>query len=546
MEQRIAELDNVYFERIVRVFRYAGLVIPIVIVIIGGLVRAGFLDKQFYSSDIVYFGLSSLFILIGVLQWRNQDNDIKKQATLTALFHALGLAYLIFVTGYSAPFLICYAILYVSTDIYFGTRASYISLSSFLLGLLIFFWLHPHLSVQSLTASLVGAVFICALGYITTRIRVFNEQERRSYNRVRRQESLQAERLTTLINAMGDAVINTDDRGIIRVYNAATLDLLDTNATLSGKRIDNVLKLVDSNNHEFDIFAYTKATDHVFSRRDLRHQYSDGEKINLYINVSPIRPGYRQSSVQNGYIFIMRDITKEKSLEEERDEFISVISHELRTPIAIVEGNLSNVKFILDQKTEVNPTALQAAVVASHEQAVYLANMINDLSTLSRAERGIASDLEELRIADMLQNIYNEYRPQAEAKHLQLNLDTDPGLGSIVTSRLYLEEILQNLITNAIKYTPKGNVTIHAHKEAEGIRFAISDTGIGISKTDQKHLFEKFYRSEDYRTRETTGTGLGLYVTQKLAAKLGITIELKSRLNHGSTFSFLLKAIAKG
>ena len=83
-------------------------------------------------------------------------------------------------------------------------------------------------------------------------------------------------------------------------------------------------------------------------------------------------------------------------------------------------------------------------------------------------------------------------------------------------------------------------MTLHIRKTDKGILFAVKDTGIGISKTDQKRIFEKFYRSEDYRTRETSGTGLGLYVVQKLAHKLGVTVEVKSRLNHGSTFSFVL------
>jgi len=109
-------------------------------------------------------------------------------------------------------------------------------------------------------------------------------------------------------------------------------------------------------------------------------------------------------------------------------------------------------------------------------------------------------------------------------------------------SRLYLHELLQNFITNAIKYTRDGSVTLKIHKSRDEVRFEVSDTGIGISKSDQAKVFDKFYRSEDYRTRETNGTGLGLYVTRKLAKKMGTQIELKSRLNHGSSFSFTLPA----
>ena len=108
---------------------------------------------------------------------------------------------------------------------------------------------------------------------------------------------------------------------------------------------------------------------------------------------------------------------------------------------------------------------------------------------------------------------------------------------TVYLSKLYLKEILQNLVTNAIKYTHHGSITLIGHRQRGQVYVAVKDTGIGIGKSDQKHIFEKFYRSEDYRTRESNGTGLGLYISQKLAVKLGLTLGFESRLNHGSTFS---------
>lgn len=99
---------------------------------------------------------------------------------------------------------------------------------------------------------------------------------------------------------------------------------------------------------------------------------------------------------------------------------------------------------------------------------------------------------------------------------------------------------MQNLITNAIKYTQKGSITISILKKGDGIEFSVADTGIGISKSEHKKIFEKFYRSEDYRTRETKGTGLGLYIVKKLAEKLSTYIKLTSKLDQGSSFSFTL------
>jgi len=237
---------------------------------------------------------------------------------------------------------------------------------------------------------------------------------------------------------------------------------------------------------------------------------------------------------------IIRDVTKQKSLEEERDEFISVVSHELRTPITIVEGTLSNVQVMVDRPEVPDQKALSGVLKTAHDQVLYLAKMVNDLSTLSRAERGVADEGEDIDVSELVHKLHDQYEKEAKARKLQLDLDLGPKLGSIHVSRLYVEELLQNFITNAIKYTKEGSIMVVV-KQAKGeVTFAVKDTGIGISRGDQNKIFNKFYRSEDYRIRETSGTGLGLYVSAKLAHKLGTKINLSSRLNHGSTFSFSL------
>ena len=234
---------------------------------------------------------------------------------------------------------------------------------------------------------------------------------------------------------------------------------------------------------------------------------------------------------------ILRDVTKIKSLEEERDEFISVVSHELRTPVAIAEGALDNARLLAEKGYT---QKVHEALVAAHDQVMFLAKMINDLGTLSRAERGAADETETINLMELASTLHSEFAPRAAEKGLRFDLDVSAQIGVIKVSRLYLTELLQNFIINAIKYTPHGGVTLRMHRRNGVVQFAVIDTGIGIGKTDQKKIFQRFYRAEDYRTRETSGTGLGLYVAGKLAHKLGCTISVKSRLNHGSTFSFEL------
>ncbi len=357
----------------------------------------------------------------------------------------------------------------------------------------------------------------------------------------KQQAIIQHDRIMTLINNLADAVISTDAEGYITAHNAAALNLLDTNANLDDQMIDAVLKLHDTSRQPQSMLSYLKLSTNVTVRDDLFVLASD-EPVRIEATYSPIRSTYSTARDQTlpGYIIILRDITSAKSLEEERDEFISVVSHELRTPLTIAEGTLSNLQLMM-KRTDIPEHRLHEAADLAYDQVVFLARMVNDLSTLSRAERGIADKPEEIDIDELIHGLYTEYVGEAEEKGLRLDLHLPGRIGNVLASRLYLKELLQNFITNAIKYTKKGSVTITISKSREGfITMAVKDTGIGISKADQKRIFDKFFRAEDYRTRETSGTGLGLYVAVKLARKLGTDIQLQSRLNHGSTFSIVL------
>ena len=350
--------------------------------------------------------------------------------------------------------------------------------------------------------------------------------------------ALEHERLTSLIGSMADGVIALDDQVKVVMYNGAALNILDLNGSIKGRSLRRVLQPYDKNGQHVNIDAMVRDTVIPTSSRDLVLHYGDGSQANLYLSIAPVRLGYGATG-DRGYVLLLRDITREKSLEEERDEFISVVSHELRTPIAITEGNVSNAQFIAEQTGDIKQ--IKAALQAAHEQVLFLASLVNDLSTLSRAERGkLTVEIEPINAHQLATDLAESYRAEAGAKGLKLLTDLNPHLETLHSSKLYVREILQNFVTNAIKYTEKGSVTIGARRHQKGILFTIRDSGIGISKSDQEKIFDKFFRSEDYRTRATNGTGLGLYVTNKLARLLHADISVTSELNHGSTFSIFI------
>ncbi len=351
-------------------------------------------------------------------------------------------------------------------------------------------------------------------------------------------QQLERERLTSLINSMADAVVAVDKKARVRLYNGAALNIFNANMIPEDTALGDIFQPIDKNNQPFDVEAFVETCTSPQTNRDLRLKYSDGSIINLYVSIAPVRLGYGDLG-ETGYVLLLRDITREKSLEEERDEFISVVSHELRTPITIAEGNLGNAEFIAEKSGDM--ATIKQALKEAHKQVLFLADMINDLSTLSRADRGkLQVEVEAINVHDLATELADDYASQAKAKGLEFKLELDPRLELLYSSKLYVQEILQNFITNAIKYTAKGSVTLKAVMDPQGARFAVQDTGIGISKGDRERVYDKFFRSEDFRTRQANGTGLGLYVTLKLARLIHAEMSLESELNQGSTFTIFV------
>ena len=343
-------------------------------------------------------------------------------------------------------------------------------------------------------------------------------------------------RLLSLINGLTDGFLAVTNEGKIELSNGVALDILDTNE-LYGKSIAKAMPIMGSAGEYHDLLELAQSSKPNLVSRDYRLRYKDGSIINLYINVSEVKTAFGDSSKQS-YVVLFRDITLEKKAEQERDEFISVASHELRNPVAIAEGGISNA-IMLAERAE-TPGNLLQVLRSSHEQIVFLSNLINDLAMISRADRAkLAESAEDFSVTEVVKSLQTDYAPRAQKKGLDLKIEVD-GEIKILGSRLYTTEILQNLLTNAIKYTEKGNVTISASGNKLGVEMSVSDSGIGIDEAEQRKLFTKFFRSQDTRVRKISGTGLGFYVSAKLAKLMGGSIDLSSELNKGSVFSLRL------
>lgn len=527
-------------QRTAQIIHFAGFIIPIILVFYGLLLEFGISHNYRAINGWLLIMIAPGWIGLGLYQMIVVSRSRKESAVRLIAYHMFTIAYVLFVSGFSMPFICTWAVLFLASYEYFAHDGLRLSIAALFVTTASDTILNLG-DEQYIIANSLAFIATLIVGIIAVAVSQVQQVDRAELTQARVDGLLQRDRVLTLMNNLADAVLSTDAKGVIQVYNAASLNLFDTNAELAGIPIDSVVRMNDRDNKPFRLAHSLSQAKSVVNRDDLTATIS-GETIHLSVIYAPIRgaDSAADHDSADGYIIILRDITKQKSLEEERDEFISVVSHELRTPISIAEGTLSNVQLMMSRADIPKSTQVQNIDVA-HEQVVFLARMVNDLSTLSRAERGVADTPEQIDVSELIHELYNEYAPQAEAKGLHFNLDLEPSLGSVVASRLYLKELLQNFVTNAIKYTKEGEIIVSAKKQQDTLRFLVKDSGIGISKSDQKRIFEKFFRSEDYRTRETGGTGLGLYVAMKLSKKLGTNIEMSSRLNHGSTFGFALK-----
>jgi signal transduction histidine kinase len=536
------------FERIINKINILyGLQLPVGSMTLLAILLWIFRPSFFQTGSLpIYATMISIITVVSVIHSVNAHKLTKRQlGIIYACYHGALIVFTVFVAPFLTPFEFLWIALAIGVDLIFGKRAMYTTYVVYALVLVAtFFRTHQIFTFELIVQALgqyLGVVFISLQ---VSRYRSVSDEERSVLDTTFKTSSFERQRLLSLINNMGEAVVATDQKGTILLYNAAVLNLLDTNQTLEEKSLDSLLNLKNAKNKSIKLTDLLKNNPVGITSTDYKHKFGPDDFINLYINVSAGKLGFREE-LDSGYIVIMRDITKEKSLEEERDEFISVVSHELRTPVAIAEGNISNALFMNahTKSTKMTKESLDQA----HEQVIFLANMINDLATLSRAERAdVAMEISTIQPDELLHAIGLDYEASAEAKKLTLTVSSAKEVKPIATSELYLREILQNFITNAIKYTKQGSVVIHvrSNKSGEAV-FSVADTGIGLSKADQKRVFDKFFRSEDFRTRESSGTGLGLYVTSKLAHRIKATISIESVLNKGTTFTITVPTLEK-
>lgn len=357
-----------------------------------------------------------------------------------------------------------------------------------------------------------------------------------------------------VVNSIADGVIAIDQHGSIRLINPAAQALLGWHGNdAMNLHYELVLKLTDDREQALTAgnnpIEQVRVTKQPIVNNTLTLITSAERKLLVSMVVSPILG--KQNEVQ-AVIVVLRDITNEKAQERAQAEFVSTASHEMRTPVAAIEGYLG---LALNTTTATVDERARGYLLKAQDSVQHLGRLFQDLLSVSRADDNRLQQHPQVTdIVGFARDITDSLMQKARDKGLELEFvpdgnasDANRKLAPIFygnVDRDHLREVLANLIENAIKYTPSGHVRVDVLADDRQIKVSVADSGIGIPAEDVPHLFQKFYRVDNSATREIGGTGLGLYLCRRLIESMGGKIWLESEFGHGSVFNIAFQRLS--
>lgn len=367
--------------------------------------------------------------------------------------------------------------------------------------------------------------------------------------------SLRDEKLKSeiILGAIDDGVMLLDDNGVIQHFNQGA-------SVITGWKIDeakalnwnSVIRLVDDKGQPVE--EQSNPLKRIYDEAKTIHDnkaniMSKSDKIlAISLTISPLLDENKRVS---GAVVIMRDVSQERKEEAQRAEFISTASHEMRTPVAAIEGYLA---LALNDKVSTIDNRARDYLEKAHASTQHLGKLFQDLLTSAKAEDGrLTNHPSVVEIGSFLEQLANDLRFAADKKGMSVEfqvganqtIDASKGAESAkVIKPLYytfadpdrMREVITNLFDNAVKYSEQGKITIGLTGNDQVVQFFVRDTGHGIPPEDIPHLFQKFYRVDNSATRTIGGTGLGLFISRKIVELYGGRIWVESQVEKGSTF----------
>ena len=296
------------------------------------------------------------------------------------------------------------------------------------------------------------------------------------------------------------------------------------------KLYGNTIKLNRSIKDFIFDFKIINALDHLSTERQIVEIEKEKEFYNCYV-----------AKVDYGVTLLFVNVTEQHNSMKMRQEFFSNVSHELKTPITSIRGYSE----LLEAGVINDEGAKKKALDKIHDEVDNMSNLINDILMISRLEnKDIDVIKHPVHLMPLVDEIVDTMQVEIDKRHLTVTKNVEDI--TYISNHQHMYQLLSNLITNAIKYNVEnGSITIEAHQSETNIIIVVSDTGRGISKIDQGRVFERFFRCDQGRDKETGGTGLGLAIVKHIVQYYHGNIHLSSKLNEGTTFKIVLPMVDK-
>jgi two-component system sensor histidine kinase VicK len=342
------------------------------------------------------------------------------------------------------------------------------------------------------------------------------------------------DKLASILSNMSDGVIATDNEGRVIVINQRAKQMLQLEEQAEGKKLAKILgisqeialprKLGETNTNVIEI------------------SFPSGEDLTVRVTFTPI---HRREEGITGTIVVLQDVTEQEQLEQARREFVANVSHELRTPLTTIKSYLE----ALEDGAMEEPELAQRFVGVTRNETERMIRLVTDLLHLSRLDSKEAMLAKEwTSVSDMLEEVADRFAFQLLQRNTEITIVVEQGMPKILMDRDKIDQVLDNLVSNAIKYTgDEGRIELGAKQNDQNeLEIFVKDNGIGIPQKDLSRIFERFYRVDKARSRNMGGTGLGLSIAQEIIRAHGGDILLESEYNLGTRVTFTIPYLKEG
>jgi PAS domain S-box-containing protein len=358
-----------------------------------------------------------------------------------------------------------------------------------------------------------------------------------------------------IIDGIEDGVVLFDSQQIIQLINPGAAAICGWGAEdATGIDMESVIQLVNDKGEPITYadnpFRQIFQAGQSLRGKDMFLKTRDKKQVPISLNVSPLLDSNKMVTAA---VAVFNDVSQERAEEQQRGDFISTASHEMRTPVAAIEGYLA---LSLNDKVATVDNRARVYLEKAYRSTQHLGKLFQDLLTSARAEDGrLTSHPTVVELGDFVEKLTGDLRLVAEQKGLFVEFitsnnsthtlsHTGKSSGERVIKPLFysyidpdrIREVITNLFDNAVKYTPKGKISLGLTGDDQVVQCYVRDTGVGIPADDVPHLFQKFYRVDNSATRTIGGTGLGLFICRKIVELYGGRIWVESKLDKGSSF----------